>query len=181
MDGKVIVDTQTMYKTLARLSHEIIEKNADCENVLLIGIKRRGVSLARIIKENIEKFSQMKVDLREIDITLYRDDLTERYNSPKLNRKPDEMSVDGRTVVLVDDVIYTGRTARAAMEAIINMGRPATIQLAVMIDRGHRELPINPNYVGKNIPTSKEEQVKVKVDEYDGITEVVLSKKGNQA
>ena len=179
MDSKVIIDTQTMYKTLARLSHEIIERNSDCQRILLVGIKRRGVSLAKIIKENIEKFSPMKVDLTEIDITLYRDDLTERYASPKINSQPDRMNVDGKTVVLVDDVIYTGRTARAAMEAIINMGRPAVIQLAVMIDRGHRELPINPNYVGKNIPTSKEEFVGVKVDEYDGITEVVLSKKGN--
>ncbi len=178
MDGKVIIDTKTMLRTLARLSHEIIERNSESDEIYLIGIKRRGVSLAKIIKESIEKFSDMKVNFSEIDITFYRDDLTERYTSPRLNTTPEELPIDGKTVVLVDDVIYTGRTARAAMEAVISMGRPSAIQLAVMIDRGHRELPINPNYVGKNIPTSKDEFVAVMVDEYDGITQVVLSKAG---
>ncbi|MCR4593540.1 MAG: bifunctional pyr operon transcriptional regulator/uracil phosphoribosyltransferase PyrR, partial [Clostridiales bacterium] len=145
MDGKVIIDTKTMLRTLARLSHEIIERNSEADEIYLIGIKRRGVSLAKIIKENIEKFSDIKVNFSEIDITFYRDDLTERYTSPRLNAQPEKLPIDGKTVVLVDDVIYTGRTARAAMEAVISMGRPAAIQLAVMIDRGHRELPINPN------------------------------------
>lgn len=134
-----------------------------------------------MIKANIEKFSDLKVELGELDITLYRDDLTQEYQSPRLNSSVIDFDVNNKSIVLVDDVLYTGRTARAAMEAIIGLGRPAVIQLAVMVDRGHRELPICANYVGKNIPTSKDEFINVRVDEIDGITEVVLSKNGNKA
>ena len=176
MDGKVIIDEQTMLRTLARLSHEIIERNANEKELYLIGIKRRGVPIAEIIKNNIEKFSDISVKTGELDITLYRDDLTERYTSPHVNGTVVDFDVNKKNIILVDDVLYTGRTARAAMEAIIGLGRPAVIQLAVMIDRGHRELPICANYVGKNVPTSKEEFVSVRLREIDGATEVAISK-----
>lgn len=181
MENKIIIDKQTMLRALARLSHEIIEQNTQVDTVYLVGIKRRGVPLAKMIKVNIEKFSDLKVELGELDITLYRDDLTQEYQSPQLNSSVIDFDVNNKSIVLVDDVLYTGRTARAAMEAIIGLGRPAVIQLAVMVDRGHRELPICANYVGKNIPTSKDEFINVRVDEIDGITEVVLSKNGNKA
>lgn len=181
MENKIIIDKQTMLRALARLSHEIIEQNTQVDTVYLVGIKRRGVPLAKMIKANIEKFSDLKVELGELDITLYRDDLTQEYQSPQLNSSVINFDVNNKSIVIVDDVLYTGRTARAAMEAIIGLGRPAVIQLAVMVDRGHRELPICANYVGKNIPTSKDEFINVRVDEIDGITEVVLSKNGNKA
>ena len=174
MENKIIIDKQTMLRALARLSHEIIEQNTQVDTVYLVGIKRRGVPLAKMIKANIEKFSDLKVELGELDITLYRDDLTQEYQSPQLNSSVIDFDVNNKSIVLVDDVLYTGRTARAAMEAIIGLGRPAVIQLAVMVDRGHRELPICANYVGKNIPTSKDEFINVRVDEIDGITEVVM-------
>lgn len=176
MDSKVIIDGQRVERTLARLSHEIIERNADEEELYLIGIKRRGVPIAERLRENIEKFSEIKVKTGELDITLYRDDLTEKYVSPHVNGTVINFDVNEKNVILVDDVLFTGRTARAAMEAIIGLGRPSVIQLAVMIDRGHRELPICANYVGKNVPTSKEEFVNVRLEEIDGVTEVALSK-----
>ena len=157
MDSKVIIDGQRVERTLARLSHEIIERNADEEELYLIGIKRRGVPIAERLRENIEKFSDIKVKTGELDITLYRDDLTEKYVSPHVNGTVIDFDVNEKNIILVDDVLFTGRTARAAMEAIIGLGRPSVIQLAVMIDRGHRELPICANYVGKNVPTSKED------------------------
>ena len=181
MENKIIIDRQAMLRALARISHEIIEQNTHVDTVCLIGIKKRGVPLAKMLRANIEKFSDLKVELGELDITLYRDDLTPKYQTPHLNSSIIDFDVNDKSVILVDDVLYTGRTARAAMEAIIGLGRPAVIQLAVMVDRGHRELPICANYVGKNIPTSKDEFINVKVDETDGTTEVVLSKKGNKA
>lgn len=176
MDSKVIIDGQRVERTLARLSHEIIERNADEEELYLIGIKRRGVPIAQRLRENIEKFSDIKVKTGELDITLYRDDLTEKYVSPHINSSAINFDVNEKNIILVDDVLFTGRTARAAMEAVIGLGRPSVIQLAVMIDRGHRELPICANYVGKNVPTSKEEFVNVRLEEVDGVTEVALSK-----
>lgn len=177
MEGKVIIDEQTMLRTLARLSHEIIEQDPNAETIYLVGIKRRGVPLAKILKENIEKFSDIRVEYGELDITLYRDDLSERYQEPKVNGTVVPFDVNGKNIIMVDDVLYTGRTARAAMDAIISLGRPARIQLAVMVDRGHRELPICANYVGKNIPTSRDEFVSVRLHEYDGAMEVAISKK----
>lgn len=176
MNGKIIVDESTMDRTLIRLSHEIIEHNPDVDSLYLIGIKRRGVPLAKAIKENIEQFSNIKVDLGELDITFYRDDLTMKYSTPHLNESLIDFDVNDKTVILVDDVLYTGRTARAAMDAIMSLGRPQSIQFAVMVDRGHRELPIAANYVGKNIPTSKEEFICVRVDEIDGKNEIAISK-----
>ncbi len=177
MDEKVIIDKQTMLRTLTRISHEIIERNTDSNSIVLVGIKRRGATIAGIIKENIEKFSEMNVEYSELDITFYRDDLRKKYSSPNLNSSDFDVDVNEKKIIIVDDVIYTGRTARAAMDAIMQSGRPSVIQLAVMVDRGHRELPIFANYVGKNIPTSKDECVKVRVDEYDGVTEVALLKR----
>lgn len=173
---KVIMDAQMMSRALARLSHEIIEKNSSGEPLYLVGIRRRGVPLAKILKANIEKFSDIKVELGELDITLYRDDVTEKYNQPHLNSSVINFDVNGKKIILVDDVIYTGRTTRAAMDALINLGRPSVIQLAVMVDRGHRELPVCANFVGKNLPTSKDEFVNVRIEETDGKTEVVLSR-----
>lgn len=176
MESKVIIDGQRVERTLARLSHEIIERNADEEELYLIGIKRRGVPIAERLRQNIEKFSDIKVKTGELDITLYRDDLTEKYVSPHVNGTVIDFDVNEKNIILVDDVLFTGRTARAAMEAVIGLGRPSVIQLAVMIDRGHRELPICANYVGKNVPTSKEEFVNVRLEEVDGVTEVAISK-----
>lgn len=173
---KVIMDAQMMTRALARLSHEIIEKNPSGEPLYLVGIRRRGVPLAKILKANIEKFSDIEVRLGELDITLYRDDVTEKYNQPLVNSSVIDFDVNGKKIILVDDVIYTGRTTRAAMDALIKLGRPAVIQLAVMVDRGHRELPVCANFVGKNLPTARDEFVKVRVEETDGKTEVVISK-----
>lgn len=177
MSDKIIIDEQTMTRTLARLSHEIIERNPDADRLYLVGIKRRGVPLSKIIKKNIEIFSDIEVTLGELDITLYRDDLSERYNTPQLNSSKIDFDVNSKRIILVDDVIFTGRTARAAMDAIMELGRPSVIQLAVMVDRGHRELPIFANYVGKNIPTSKDEFVSVRLEETDGVNEVAISSK----
>ena len=179
MEGKIIIDTAAMQRMLARLAHEIIEQNSGTDEIFLVGIKRRGVPLARVLKSNIEKFSDLKTELGELDITFYRDDLTERYESPKLNETRIGFDVTGKNIILVDDVLFTGRTTRAAMDAVMSLGRPARIQLLVMVDRGHRDLPISANFVGKNIPTSREEFVSVRVPEYDGCMEVALSKKSD--
>lgn len=163
-----VLDRAAVGRSLARITHEIIEKNKGCENIVLIGIKRRGYPLAKALAENIEKFEGIEVPVGSIDITLYRDDLTETVEIPKASSSEIPFEIAGRHVILVDDVIYTGRTVRAAIEAVFSYGRPKSIQLAVLIDRGHRELPIRPDFVGKNIPTSNTEIISVKVDEVDG-------------
>ena len=175
MPEKLIVDANTMKRTLARLAHEIIEQDPNGEPLYLVGIKRRGVPLAKRILENVEAFSDIPVTLGALDITLYRDDLSERYPDARVTDSDIPFDVNGRNIILVDDVIFTGRTVRAAMDALIRLGRPAKIQLLVMVDRGHRELPISANYVGKNIPTSKKEFVSVRVTEIDGRDEIVIS------
>lgn len=177
MPGKIIVDAETMDRTLARIAHQIIEQNTKDAVLYLVGIKRRGVPLSHRLKAFIEKFSDVQVVLGELDITLYRDDLTERYQDPHLNSTVIPFDVNGKNIILVDDVLFTGRTTRAAMDALIGLGRPARIQLCVMVDRGHREYPISANYVGKNIPTSRDEFVSVRVEEIDGVNEIALSQK----
>lgn len=172
--GKVILDTGAVERALVRLSHEIIERNADCESICIIGIRRRGVPLARRIADNIMRFSNIRVTLGELDISLYRDDLTDIGNQPRLNSASIDFDITGKNVIIVDDVLYTGRTVRAALDAVMDLGRPACIQLAVLIDRGHRELPIRGDYVGKNVPTSRSEMIMVKVPEFDGETAVEL-------
>lgn len=174
---KPIADAEAMNRILARLSHEIIEQHTTGGPVCLVGIKRRGVPIAERIRKNIEKFSDIPVSVGELDITLYRDDLTEKFREPHLNSTVIPFDVAGSDIVLVDDVLFTGRTTRAAMDAIMGLGRPAKIRLLVLVDRGHRELPISANYVGKNIPTSKSEFVSVKVSEIDGVDSISICKR----
>lgn len=167
-EAKVILDAGAVERALTRLSHEIIERNFGCDSICIIGIRRRGVPLAARIAENISRFSDMTVELGELDISLYRDDLSEVSRQPKINKAVIDFDIAGKTVVMVDDVLFTGRTARAALDALMDLGRPARIQLAVLIDRGHRELPIRGDYVGKNVPTSRSEKIMVEVPEFDG-------------
>lgn len=168
------MDEPAMLRSLARITHEIIERNHGCENICLVGIKRRGLPLAKVLAENIRKFEGVDVPVGYVDISLYRDDLTEIDVRPKTSGCRFPEGVTGKTLILVDDVIYTGRTARAAIEAVFAQGRPRAVQLAVLVDRGHRELPIKPDYVGKNVPTSHEELVRVNVLEQDGENSVLL-------
>lgn len=163
----VLLDEKAIKRTLTRIAHEIIEKNKGVDDIVLVGIQRRGVPIAQRIAKLIEEFEDAAVKVGSVDITLYRDDLTELSEQPVVNNNSLDIDVRNNKIILVDDVLYTGRTARAAMEAIIKHGRPANVQLAVLIDRGHRELPIRADYVGKNIPTSKKELIAVKVSEID--------------
>ena len=172
-----IMDENAMRRALMRLSHEIIEKNEGVSDLYLIGIRRRGVPLAQRIKANVERFSDIKVELGALDITLYRDDLKELFPTPQVHGTDIPFDVNGKVIVLVDDVIYTGRTARAAMDAVTDLGRPARIQLFALIDRGHSDLPIKATYIGKNIPTSLSEVVSVKLKEHDGETSVSIFEK----
>jgi len=162
-----IMDEAAMNRALMRISHEILEKNKGTDNIELIGIKRRGVTIAQMIADNIEKIEGNRVPTTSLDISFYRDDLTQIGEMPTLNNSDIDVDVTNKTIILVDDVLYTGRTVRAAIEAIFAQGRPKCIQLAVLIDRGHRQLPLRPDFVGKNIPTSHSEMVEVRIPEYD--------------
>ncbi|MBR6165536.1 MAG: bifunctional pyr operon transcriptional regulator/uracil phosphoribosyltransferase PyrR [Clostridia bacterium] len=170
----VIMDEAAVRRSMTRITHEIIEKNSGVNDLVLLGILRRGMSLAVMLQENIARFEEKSVPIGSIDISLYRDDLTELSDLPTEGTSHIPCNLTGKTVVLVDDVIYSGRTVRAAIEAVFHYGRPRSIQLAVLIDRGHRELPIRPDYVGKNIPTSHTEMVSVMTNQYDGKTGVCL-------
>ena len=163
-----IMDSSAVMRALKRLSYEIIEKNHGVDNVCIVGIKRSGVPLAEVICENINQTEDTEILNGILDITLYRDDLSRENTEPVINSTDIPFVVTGKKIILVDDVIYTGRTVRAAIDALFSLGRPACIQLAVLVDRGHRELPIRPDYVGKNIPTSASEVVKVCTEEFDG-------------
>lgn len=162
-----IMDEKGINRSITRLSHEIIERNKGISDVILIGIKTRGVPLAERIAKRIEEIEEEAVKVGSVDITLYRDDLSKEEESPILNDTNIDFDIEDKHVVLVDDVIYTGRTVRAAMDALVDCGRANTIQLAVLVDRGHRELPIRADYVGKNVPTSKKEIITVKLSEID--------------
>ena len=164
-------------RTISRIAHEIVERNADLKKIVLVGIVRRGVTFAKTLKRLIGEFEGVDIPTEELDITLYRDDLTEVGVDPKVKKADVSVDVKDKDVILCDDVIFTGRTARAAMEAVLTLGRPSTIQLAVVVDRGHRELPIKPDYVGKNVPTSLAEIVSVRFSEYDGEDRVVICEK----
>jgi pyrimidine operon attenuation protein/uracil phosphoribosyltransferase len=169
-----ILDKDAVERAIARISHQILERNSGARDVVLIGIRTRGVPIARIIQSNMEKFEGAALPLGILDITLYRDDLSLISSHPVINSTDIPFNITGKNIVLVDDVLYTGRTVRAAIDAIMDMGRPKTIQLAVLIDRGHRELPIRADYVGKNLPTSESEIVVVKMQESDGETGVAI-------
>ena len=168
----VIMDEQAIDRALTRISHEIIEKNKGVSDIALVGIKSRGVPLARMLAEKIHEIEGIVPEIGVLDITLYRDDLSEKSQSAVVEGSSIDFDVAQKIIILVDDVLYTGRTVRAALDAIIDIGRPKRIQLAVLIDRGHRELPIRADYVGKNVPTSKTEMIKVALAETDGRTSV---------
>lgn len=172
-----IMSSEDIDRALIRLSHQIIEKNNGVNNLCLIGIKTRGVPLAERIAANIKRIENVDVEVGQLDITLYRDDLSKVNSDPIVNSTNIPFSIEKKIVVLVDDVIFTGRTARAALDALMSLGRPAKIQLCELIDRGHSELPIKANYVGKNIPTSLSEVVMVQLAEIDGVSSVVINEK----
>lgn len=171
---KLLMDETAIKRAITRIAHEIIERNKGVENVALIGIRRRGGPLAQRLADRIEEIEGIRVPVGILDITLYRDDLTTLAAQPQLHRTEVFFDINDMNIVLVDDVLYTGRTVRAAMDALIDIGRPRCIQLAVLIDRGHRELPIKADYVGKNIPTSLQEIISVMVTEIDNKEEVVI-------
>ncbi len=173
MPNKVIMTAEDMRRSLARMAHEIVERNKSGENLILVGMRTRGVPLAKRLAKEIASFEDVRVPVGALDFSLYRDDLGARQ--PQLKPTDIPESIAGKTIVLVDDVLYTGRSARAAMDALIDLGRPNVIQLAVLVDRGHRELPIRPDYVGKNIPTAQGEDVKVKLQETDGEDGVIIT------
>jgi len=169
-----LMDADGIRRAITRIAHEILEKNKGTDKLEIIGIRRRGVPLAERLAERIKSIEGTEVPVGIIDITLYRDDLTTLASQPVLHKTDVSFSITGKNVILVDDVLFTGRTVRAALDALIDLGRPRVIQLAVMIDRGHRELPIRADYIGKNVPTSRKEVVSVKLKEIDGKDEVVL-------
>ena len=177
---RVLLDAEALQRTLHRIAHEIIEANADLDRVALVGIHTRGVSLAHRLRRLIEEFSGVEVALGTVDITFYRDDVQVRGGEAPIHPQPLvratklDFPLEGRTCVLVDDVLYTGRTIRAAIEALFDYGRPDRVQLAVVADRGHRELPIRPDYVGKNLPTSRGERIQVQLLEVDEVDRVLL-------
>jgi pyrimidine operon attenuation protein/uracil phosphoribosyltransferase len=177
-DRKQILTADDMRRALVRIAHEIDERNGGLHDVILVGVPRRGVPLAERIAAAIADFEGVRVPVGQLDITLYRDDLRMRGLAPQLRKTSIQPDITGKAVVLVDDVLYTGRTVRAALDAIADLGRPACIQLAVLIDRGHRELPIRADFVGKNVPTSRSERVMVHLRETDDADEVVIERTG---
>jgi len=173
MYEKIIMTAADIRRTLARISHEIIERNRSVENLVIVGIHTRGIPIAGRLAANIEHFEGQKVQLGLLDISLYRDDRNQ--NNKPVERLTDIPDIENKCVVLVDDVLYTGRSIRAAMDALIDRGRPQSIQLAVLIDRGHRELPIRADYVGRNVPSSKREEIQVRLAEIDSVDEVAIN------
>jgi pyrimidine operon attenuation protein/uracil phosphoribosyltransferase len=177
---RVVLDGEGLQRTLHRIAHEIIEGNPDLESVALVGIHTRGVALAHRLRRLIEDFAGVEVALGTVDITFYRDDVQVRGREAPLHQQPVvratrlDFPLEGRTCILVDDVLYTGRTIRAGIEALFDYGRPARVQLAVLADRGHRELPIRPDYVGKNLPTARSERLQVQLVEVDEVDQVLL-------
>jgi pyrimidine operon attenuation protein/uracil phosphoribosyltransferase len=177
-DEKVVLDHDDMRRTLVRIAHEIVEKNAEPDRLALVGIHRRGAFIAARLKGLVDDLLEGDVPLGDLDISFYRDDVGTRVqlgDEPEVHASHLDFDVEHRTVVIVDDVLFTGRTVRAAIEALFDYGRPDRVQLAVLADRGHRELPIRPDYVGKNLPTARAERVNVRVSEIDGVDEVTIS------
>jgi len=172
-----ILDKEAIAKALARIAHEIRENCVSMDDVVIVGIKNRGAYIGTRLAEKLEQIAGIKVPVGALDITLYRDDLTGSYDQPIVHATEIDFDISDKNVILTDDVLYTGRTIRCALDALIDFGRPAKIQLAVLVDRGHRELPIRADYVGKNVPTSPKEVVEVRLEETDGKEEVVLCEK----
>ena len=178
--GKTLLDADALARTLSRIAHEIIEANPSLDEIALVGIQTRGVPLAQRLARLIEERAGLAPELGAVDITFYRDDVRVRGGEAPLHAQPLvretqlDFPLDGRTVVLVDDVLYTGRTIRAAIEALFDYGRPSRVQLAVIVDRGHRELPIRPDYVGKNLPTARSERIQVQLVEVDEVDRILL-------
>ena len=172
---KVVLDHDDVRRALARIAHEIVERNAGDAQLAIVGIHRRGVHLAARLREQLGELMGEQPAVGELDIAFYRDDVGARPQAPVVNSSSLDFPPDGYTIVVVDDVLFTGRTARAAIEALFDYGRPARVQLAVLVDRGHRELPIRPDYVGKNLPTAPGERVNVRLAELDGTDEVTVA------
>src|SRR6059036_3591208 len=178
--GTLLLDADAIERTLSRIAHEIVERNPNLDRIALVGIHTRGVPLAQRLRRLIAERAEEEVDLGTLDITFYRDDVQVRGGEAPLHPQPVvratrlDFPLEGKTCVLVDDVLYTGRTIRAAIDALFDYGRPARVQLAVLVDRGHRELPIRPDYVGKNLPTSREEHIQVQLLEVDEVDQVLL-------
>lgn len=170
-----IMDAEAIRRSLIRIAHEIVEKNKGLDDVVLIGVQRRGVPMAQRLAKFLAEIENREVPVGELDITLYRDDLTLKADQPIVGKTSIPVDIARKKVILVDDVLYTGRTVRAALDALMDLGRPKSIEVAVMIDRGHRELPIRADYVGRNVPTSSKEVVHVKLIEVDGAEQVVIS------
>ncbi|SIT67724.1 bifunctional pyr operon transcriptional regulator/uracil phosphoribosyltransferase PyrR [Edaphobacillus lindanitolerans] len=172
-----LLDEKAISRAVTRIAHEIIERNKGVEGCILVGIKTRGVHIASRLADKIEQIEGEPIEMGELDITLYRDDIRKpEMEAPLVQQVDIKQDVTDRKVILVDDVLYTGRTVRAAMDAVMDIGRPSSIQLAVLVDRGHRELPIRPDYVGKNVPTSSEERITVELAETDGTDSVSIEK-----
>jgi pyrimidine operon attenuation protein/uracil phosphoribosyltransferase len=178
--GRVLLDGEAIGRTLSRIAHEIIERNDDLDSVAIVGIHTRGVPISQRLRRLIEERAGLELDLGQLDITFHRDDVHVRGGQAPRHRQPVvrdtklDFELEGRTVILVDDVLYTGRTIRAAIEALFDYGRPARVQLAVIVDRGHRELPIRPDYIGKNLPTARSERIQVQLVEVDEIDQILL-------
>lgn len=171
----IIMDENAINRAVTRIAHEILERNKSVDDLVLVGIKTRGVPFAQRIADRIKKIENKEVPVQVLDITLYRDDLTEINYQPVINTEEFNYNITDKVVVLVDDVLFTGRTVRAALDALIDKGRPKKIQLAILIDRGHRELPIRADFVGKNVPTSRNEIISVNFYETDGINQVLIN------
>lgn len=174
MPLKVIMSSEDIRRTIARIAHEIIERNKSMSDLVLVGMLTRGVPLAKRLAANIKNFEGADIPVGALDISLYRDDLDSLELKPIVNSTQIPTDIYGKTIVLVDDVLYTGRSTRAALDALIDFGRPNTIQLAVLVDRGHRELPIRADYIGKNIPSARSEEIKVELIETDGVDQVAI-------
>lgn len=172
-----IMDKEAIEKSITRIAHEVLENNKDTANLAIIGIKNRGAYIGKRLAGKIGKISGVKPLVGDLDITLYRDDLTKIAEQPVVHATEIDFNIDGKNIILADDVLYTGRTIRCALDALIDFGRPGHIQLAVLVDRGHRELPIRADYVGKNVPTSLKEVIEVKLSEVDGKDEVIICEK----
>ena len=179
MPVKIVMTAEDIRRTLARIAHEIIERNKATDCLILVGMHTRGVPLAERLAANIESFENSRLPVGALDFSLYRDDLTPSEAKSAVQRTNIPADIEGKSVVLVDDVLYTGRSIRAAMDALIDLGRPHSIQLVVLIDRGHREMPIRADYVGKNIPSARHEEIQVRLVEIDGVDEVAIIRPPN--